>query len=154
MHFNKENSRRYHAQYSSRKIIDEINEYCNEGINIIPGFLLGLPGENQTTLDQNIEMIEEIISLPNVIESSINIVLPLPGSTYFKQLLLNEGINNEYYLTTGSLLSESDYFDFTLLSKLFTKYYSNIDYQELVFVIKRFENTIGESMTNWNKTTN
>ena len=51
---------------------------------------------------------------------------------------------------TGRKLSESDFFDFNVLSKLFTKFYTKVDYGELEAVINKFENTIGESMTNWN----
>lgn len=151
LHLDNRNFRRYKSQYSVKNIKNEINEYGKEGINVIPGFLIGLPGENHASLEQNIEMIEEITSLSNVAEASINIVLPLPGSAYFKQILSNKNINMEYYSITGSLLSESDYFDFTVLSQLFTKYYTNVNYQELETVINKFENTLGECMTNWNK---
>lgn len=150
IHFNNENKRKYPTIYSLKKIINEINEYSSEGLNVIPGFLLGLPRENHNTLVQNIEMIEEIISLPNVHEASINIVLPLPGTTYFDYLLSNAKITEEYCSITGRELSKSDSFNLNVLSKLFTKFYTNVDYEELEAVINKFENTIGESMTNWN----
>lgn len=150
IHFNNENRRKYPTLYSFKKIINEINEYAAEGLNVIPGFLLGLPKENNNTLLQNKEMIEEIISLPNVQEASINIVLPLPGTLYFDYLLSNSKIAEEYYSKTGREISKSDYFNLDVLSRLFTKYYTNVYYEELEAVISKFENAIGESMTNWN----
>lgn len=66
-----------------------IETLANEGINVIVSFVIGLPGETYESLEKTILFAKEISKYENVTETSTGLMLPIPGSNAFKQLMSN-----------------------------------------------------------------
>lgn len=150
LHWHGTSKRKYKSSYEIDDLIEEIILYQKAGIDIIPGFLLGLPGESENTLNQNIRLINEFKNIENVKEISVNIVLPLPGTEYFQWCINNQSINKEYHSLTQKLLNNNDLINYHFLSKLFVDNYCTVKYEDLVNIIDSLKKQIGSGMTNWN----
>lgn len=79
--------------------ISLLNQY---NIYVIPGFIIGLIGETNTTIGQTLKLAEKISNFKNVEESSVSILLPIPGSkdhiTLTKEIKCKELINDNPFI--------------------------------------------------------
>jgi anaerobic magnesium-protoporphyrin IX monomethyl ester cyclase len=149
LHWNEKFKRKYSPKYSVESLVTEIEMYDRIGIDVIPGFLLGLPGENLEILDQNIALVNRVSQLKNVHEVTVSIVLPLPGSQYFDWCCDDSKILENYERLTGSSLLNTDKIDYYLLCKLFIMQFTSIEYQQFDEKIQVLRGNIGSRMANW-----
>jgi len=77
----------------SRNSVRLLNEY---GINILAGFMVGLPNETEKTLEDTIRFAEEISQYSNVNSVLCGIMTPRPGSEYFEKFLSNHKTEDKY----------------------------------------------------------
>jgi radical SAM superfamily enzyme YgiQ (UPF0313 family) len=115
----------------------------------MPGFILGLPGEDQITLNENIELINELRGIQNVREICISVAMPLPGTKYFQWCISNEAINKEYFSLTKKELMYDDSLDYYLLCKLFVDNYCSVKYETLSETIGSLKTEVGSGMASW-----
>jgi anaerobic magnesium-protoporphyrin IX monomethyl ester cyclase len=149
LHWNGKFKRKYPLSYSIQSLIEEI-QMCGEvGIDVIPGFLLGLPGESLTSLNENIELIRKLYSLDNVKEITVSAVMPLPGADYFDWCMNSEDVINEYKKHNSDDLITTDRIDYYLLSQIFSKVFTDIEYENIYLCISELKKEIGSSMANW-----
>jgi radical SAM superfamily enzyme YgiQ (UPF0313 family) len=149
LHWNGNFKRKYPPSYSIKSLIQEI-QMCGEyDIDVIPGFLLGLPGEDVTSLNENISLIRELYNLDNVREITVSVVMPLPGSDYFDWCVKHKNIIDEYEIYKVESLISSDRIDYYLLSQLFSKYFTVVGYENLYSGINMLKQEFGSSMANW-----
>jgi len=91
---------------------------ANEGINVIVSFVIGLPGETYESLDKTIRFAKDISKFNNVTETSTGLMLAIPGSNAFKQLLRIPYMRTKY---------NSDNFDLEELRFDWAKHFTNVD---------------------------
>ncbi|MCD4664680.1 MAG: B12-binding domain-containing radical SAM protein, partial [Bacteroidales bacterium] len=103
--------RKYKNGYSKTSLLDEINMLNENGMKVIPSFILGLTNENKETLNENVDLILSIASLKGVDELTVSLLLTLPGSHYFNLCLNNLTITNKYYSITKQDLTFVDEID-------------------------------------------
>lgn len=149
LHWSGKFKRRYPPSYSIESLIAEIEMCGQSGIDVIPGFLLGLPGEDENSLSQNLSLIQKISRLVNVNEITVSTVLPLPGSDYFNLCCEDSFILNEYKKYKGIELTYTDKIDYYFLSQLFVKHFTKVKYEQLYTAIKKLKEQLGKGMANW-----
>ncbi len=120
-------------------IFKELELLSNNGIKVMPSFILGLPGETTDTLTKNIEIISTISKIKGVKEYLINSPFPLPNSEYFDWCTKSSEIVNKYYKITGFDLRKIDHIDYHLLSKLFVEQFTTVSYKSITDTIKQLE---------------
>ncbi len=94
-----------------------------EGIRTIVSFVFGLPGETVETLQRTVEFAHELAEHENVIETSSSVLLPIPGSPAFSQLLTIEGMPAKH---------NSDLLDLEALKKDWAHHFTHVEYDDLV----------------------
>jgi len=119
-------SGRYASSYTIDKLVEEVALLGEQGITVMPSFVLGIPGESAGSLQRNVALIEQLATMPNVDDMSINMLKVLPGSAYFKQAMQNPSIVERYGQMTGTDLLSEDNIDYILLSDLFVRQYCDI----------------------------
>ena len=92
--------RKYPKGYDLNSLFYEIEMLRQTGIDVITSFILGLPGETNESLRENLNLIRKLHQMPNIHEITVSVVLPIPGSSYFKTCLNNSYILKEYYNRT------------------------------------------------------
>ncbi|MDZ7362130.1 MAG: B12-binding domain-containing radical SAM protein [candidate division KSB1 bacterium] len=103
-----------------RRAVDAL---ANCGLKVIISFVLGLPGENYETLQKTIDFARELISYGNSIETSCSIMLPIPGSAAFSQLVRIPQLKDKY---------AQDLFDLEEIKVDWVKFFTDIPYAELL----------------------
>lgn len=141
--------RRYPSGYTVESLVEEIREYGRHGIEVIPAFVLGLPGENAKSLKENVALIRRVKQLPNVHEVTVNSALALPGSNLFARGLASGAISRAYMEATGVDPRVSDELDYYLLSKLLTADQTSVSYEALEDVIGELRSELGDALANW-----
>ena len=84
LHWQSQSSRRFSPNYTIESLLAEIQTYATSGIQVWPGFLLGLPGEDFQSLHMNLDLIECVSRKPNVPEFTASLAMPLPGTALFE----------------------------------------------------------------------
>ncbi|MCK4887747.1 MAG: B12-binding domain-containing radical SAM protein [Planctomycetes bacterium] len=141
--------RKYKNNYTKSSLVQEINMLGEIGIKVIPSFILGLPGEDEISLKENIDLILRLKQLSNVNEVTVSIVLPLPGTLFFKQCLEIPLILKQYQGITGFDLKTSDDIDIQVLSELFVNHFTKLEYHDLYDAICKIQPEIGGGFACW-----
>ena len=144
--------RKYKSDYSIQSVIDEINMLGSAGINVIPSFILGMPGEDDDTLRGNTDLISKLSKLDNVKEITVSLALPLPGSQYFDLCISNNEIVQKYAKLDNSSILSNDDINIYLLSELFIDSYTNVRYSNLCNIIVKLKPMLGKGMACWGST--
>lgn len=102
-----------------------VNNLKAHKIEILPSFVLGLPGETKESLQRTLEFATAVVESGCVIEVSSSVLVPVPGSRAIQKLLksLNGSTDRNYLLT--------DDLDFEKLKELWVKNFCNVDYDYL-----------------------
>ncbi|MBT4604286.1 B12-binding domain-containing radical SAM protein [archaeon] len=135
-HFQKGYNRSFPRGYTTTDLIQEIRVLGDYGIRVMPGFVLGLPGETRNSLAANKELIQEITELENVREVSISPVIPLPGSAYFQKAITNQSVLTEYKALAFEDLKRTDKINYKLLTRLFTSQFTKVEPEDVINVVQ------------------
>ena len=108
-----------------------INLLREEGIKVIVSFVLGLPGENLTTLQKTVSFAKELSEYENIDETSTSIMFPIPGSKAFDNLMKYKGMNEKY---------SSDILDYEQLKRDWLNHITDIDYDTLRYAENEITN--------------
>ncbi len=136
-------SRQYKKGYQADSAKEEIQLYTENGIEVMPAFIFGLPGETTYSLDKNIELVEQISKYSGVGHLLLNTPLPLPGSKYFSDCVSSSTIVNEYNSITKTDLRKTDNIDYYLLSRLFVEEFSSVKYSTICQKIQELNKVLG-----------
>ena len=109
----------------SRRAVEAL---AKEGILTILSFVFGLPGETQETLQSTIDLGKELSQYGTVIETSSSVLLPIPGSPAFRQLMTVSGMKQKH---------TSDLLDLEELKKDWAHYFTHVSYDEIVEALQR-----------------
>ena len=147
----KENlQRKYKVGYSKSSLFDEINMLHDNGMKVIPSFILGLTNEDPQTLSENVDLILSIANLEAVDELTVSLLLALPGSHYFKRCLVNTKIKDAYQSITQTNLTLEDEIDLKLLSRLFLNEFTKVGYDGIKESYQIIESVVGNRIASWN----
>jgi len=149
LHWQGKTKRKYPFNYSIDSLIEEIKMYEKSGIDVIPGFILGLPGENEDSLNRNLKLIKRVYKLDNVKEITVSVILPLPGADYFDWCCKDNYVLTQYKELTGDNLQSSDNINYYFLSQLFVEKFTKIKYKKLHYLVQELKNDIGNTIANW-----
>ncbi|MFA5993210.1 MAG: radical SAM protein [Candidatus Pacearchaeota archaeon] len=141
--------KRYPDNYTSEDLLKEIDLFAKYNIDVMPSYVLGMPDETRESLKENIALIEKIANKKNVSEMSINLCLPLPGSSYFLQCVSDSQVIKRYLEIKKQDIRTIDDFDIHLLSKLFIERYSKVSYEEIVGEVKSFMLKSKKNIAHW-----
>jgi anaerobic magnesium-protoporphyrin IX monomethyl ester cyclase len=141
-------NRTFKRGYTIDSLVEEIALLGENGIRVMPGFVLGIPGETDDSLEANLNLIQRVTDLPKVIEASVNTLIPLPGSAYFEIAISNENILRQYFRITGLNLTEIDQIDFQLLARLFIEEFTSIDYGKVKSILDEIKS---ENISHWSE---
>ncbi len=111
--------RTYSRNFSANEVIREIQLAGEYGIQVMPSFIFGLPGETKQTLADNLALFRDVARLENVKEMHLNPPVPLPGTDYFRACLDNPGIQSGYRRRGLGNLADSDQIDYAALCREF-----------------------------------
>lgn len=100
-----------------------VEALANEGIYTIVSFVFGLPGETHESLQRTIDLGKELSRSETVIETSSSVLLPIPGSPAWHELMTIPGMQEKH---------SSDLLDLEELKKDWAKYFTNISYDDIV----------------------
>ena len=103
------------------KAIDLISK---NGIYVYPSFVVGLPGESEESLKNTYDFAKKITESCNYYRISSTILIPIPGSQAFKQLIEHEKLAHKRY-------REKDFFDLKEMEKEWARVFTNVDYETL-----------------------
>jgi len=107
------------------------------GIEVIAGGLvLGVEGEDETTLSETMDFINEIKRIDNTRTMMATPLIPLPGSSCFNQLL--EKLKQEDLVKFIELNAEDD-FNLNELIELWNRYFCNVPLSRLIEVCEQVE---------------
>lgn len=128
--------RKYATRYSMNSIHDEIELLEKYRITVFPSFILGLPGETEESLEENMNLIRAIAYHQNVSEIVVNQPVPFPGTAYFKECIANEKIRKRYSEVSGQDLYSEDKLKYDILSHAFVEQQTHVRYEEIKRKIK------------------
>ncbi len=100
-----------------------LNDY---GIEARLGVILGLPGESDITLSKTVKHIDSLSKKCKIEGIYSSILIPLPGSPSFDWVVNFNGNHD--------LLRSSDTFDIDWLRSLWLKYFTKVNYKDLIKV--------------------
>ena len=149
LHWERPARRSYPEGYSSRSLLHEIAAYGESGLAVWPGFLLGLPGETQRSLDENLGLIREVASLPNVPELTVSVAVPLPGTAHFNVCLKNPAVRAAYTSRTGQNLKTADLLDFGLLAELFVAQSTSCGFAAVAEALETLRAELSPRLATW-----
>lgn len=149
LHFEGKLTRKFRQGYTMESVFSDVEMLHKVGINVIGGFALGLPDENERTLAENLKHIRRFMSLGYTKEITVGIALPLPGSSLFANCLKDKEIVNSYNSLTGHDLLTTDNIDNHLLSQLHVNRYTSVEYGRLCEIIISLEKEIGPGLAHW-----
>lgn len=109
-------------------ILKLLNEYQ---IDVAVSFVLGLPGESEETLKTTSDYLHEIAWMDNIIENHASVLIPLPGSRIYNEILNEPHLSKKYL---GKDLIDLNEFQKDYLNsytkcgaEIVYKYYTEID---------------------------
>lgn len=131
-HANRAMLKRANKGYDVSKVMSRLGLLCQQSIRFSPTFLFGLSGETLKTARQNLQMARRIYQrFPgSVVQTFFAIVVPLPGSAIFSQLLTCPRAVRDYNRAGGNLL-EDDVIDYRRLTELHLKYFTSVSMSQL-----------------------
>jgi radical SAM superfamily enzyme YgiQ (UPF0313 family) len=141
-------NRRLKSGYTRNSLLAEIALFQKYGISVMPSFVLGLKGETRESLKSNIEFATELAGQPNVGEMSVNAVMPLPGSEYFRTCN-SRGVRAEYNRLTGQDTLIADDLNFVALSKAFIAENCAVSHEEISESILKFAASTKCHVAHW-----
>lgn len=142
-------ARKYRQGYDIESLLQEVRLLGDNGIRVMPGFVLGLPEESDASLRANAHLIKEVTREPAVNEFAVNIILPLPGSEYFNRAMQDDEIVRLYGKATGLPLLETDKIDYHLLSNLFVNRFCKTSYEEVQATTAAIYRNSPSRMAHW-----
>jgi anaerobic magnesium-protoporphyrin IX monomethyl ester cyclase len=96
--------------FSNEKFKEIVKLLTKNNIYIQPSFIIGLIGENKDSLSKTEEILNFISKNGKVFEIGINLILPLPGSIIWKEMMkvpkLREKYFNEYLFNLDELRND------------------------------------------------
>jgi radical SAM superfamily enzyme YgiQ (UPF0313 family) len=120
------------------KVIDIISYLYNKEIDVFLPFLFGLPGESLSSLCENYDFAERLLSTNTSIKRLVfSLAIPLIGTRWFSDLENNQNVVNEYYKITGKNLAVDDLIEYEILSLLSIKYFTSVSFMEIYNVLKK-----------------
>lgn len=107
---------------SKELVLRAINALAKFDIRVTVSFVIGLPGETSQSLAKTIKFSEELAKYNNVIETSTSVMMPIPGSRAFKNLISIPEVARQY---------SGDLFDIEGLRNEWIKRFTSLSYREL-----------------------
>jgi len=147
--WNRTMKRRYARAYSKLALLGEMRQFGMEQINVIPGFVLGLPGETEDSLRDTSRLIRDISSLDNVSEITVSVVLPLPGAELFQRCVGDRNVSARYARECGGDLGTGDRIDYYLLSRIMIDAWCDVEHRRISEEIERYRLEIGAELASW-----
>lgn len=120
-------------------IKDKIKILHKYGIGTFHCFVLGAPGENETTLKETFKFAKELAEMPGHIGTRFNNLVPFPGSPAWQMLLSK----------TGDKYTGKDFLDWKEVIKDWVNNFCDIDITKLQ-KIKKGAKEFGKSVTKIN----
>lgn len=109
-----------------RKAIDLLEQ---NDINVALGFVIGLPGENEKSLEATEKYIYELLEHQNITELIVSIMTPLPGSPSYELMLNDIELNKKY--------KNKDIFSLVELQKDWVTNFCNVGMEKIIDLINR-----------------
>lgn len=94
------------------------------GINIYPSFVLGLPGETESSLANTMKFVRQITQICRFYRISATKLIPIPGSMAFKMLAQHGSLNGKNYPCL-------DTFDLKTMEKEWAELFTSVGYDTL-----------------------
>lgn len=120
-----------HKGINQDSVINALYLLNRYNIDVAVSFVLGLPDEDETSLNNTLKCLKDISWMNNIIENHTSILIPLPGSDIYNRILRDPMIGKKYLDKDIVNLSElqKDYLDkFTVCgSDVVFDYYLKID---------------------------
>jgi len=107
----------------------------DNNIRYFPSFVLGLPGENEKSLQNTLDLCKEIAELGGLDRMAATIIQPIPGSPAFDMVLEK----SQY----GKDLATLDDIDLAFLERYWVECFTSVSYERL----KEVRSQIGEIMS-------
>lgn len=148
IHYDPIGNRKMRVKFTKRELIKEIRRFGRSGILVMPSMVLGLKGETHSSLEENLTLARELDDLPNIKEMSLNIVMPLPGSEYFRTYHSRK-IRSLYESYTGKDLTRDDNLDYLAFSKAFIDEYSDVQREDIEDGIRDFMVSAKSCVAHW-----
>jgi len=114
--------------FSPKMTLEAITLLSKNGIGVTPSFVLGLPGENEESLDTTYKFAEKIKNLSGFEEVFCSALIPFPGSRAFD--LLKDRVKKP----------DTDVFDPEELKKSWVKEFCNVGYNTINFYVDKILN--------------
>lgn len=111
--------------FSPRQTLDAIILLREKGIGITPSFVLGLPNENEDSLEKTYKFAEQIKELSDFEEIFCSGLIPFPGSRAFDLLMQNTG------------KPDTDIFDPEEIKRRWIYEFCNADYQTIMSYVDK-----------------
>lgn len=144
--------RTYKRGYTQESLVADIRKFGESEIEVIPGFVLGFPGETQESMESNMGLIKRLKQLDNVCEITVSPLLPIPGSKFFADCVSDDLISSNYRRMTGDELSSADDMNVYLLSQLFINRFTKIGYPRLFATIEEMRLQLEPGFANFGYT--
>lgn len=93
------------------------------GIKIVLSLLLGLPGETEESAIKTLTLAKTILNIAQIQEAFVNIVLPLPGSKIFDEIVEHPILGSKY--------KNEDLFDLEQLRKDWLNHFCFLSYERI-----------------------
>ena len=113
--------------------IKAVKLLAERDINLISAFMIGHPSENDESVKNTIEHIQEILAYNNTNELVVSIFTPLPGSQAY-EMLVQESID------VRKNFCQKDSFDIRLFQQEWIKHFCELDYD----TVMNYANTISD----------
>lgn len=124
--------KRFNKGITTKVILKSIKILADNGVYLVPSFVIGCEGETDDTIKKTFSFISEKLStLGNVSHIQILLLLPLPGSEAYQKLLLVEEVKKE--------ISNKDILDLHYLQKAWFKHFCKIDFEKANAMVEKFQ---------------
>lgn len=107
--------------------INAVKSLSERGIKVTAGVVLGAPGENKESLANTMRFFSRLIAFGNLDVIDPSVLIPLPGSPSFSQLLSLPEMAEKY--------QNEDIFDVTELQRDWVRHFCNIGFEDLLEAI-------------------
>lgn len=107
---------------SKELVLRAIRALAKYDIRVTVSFVIGLPGETKKSLSKTISFSEELAKYKNIIETSTSVMMPIPGSRAFKDLMKIPEVAIKY---------STDFFNLEGLRGEWIKHFTSLNYSDL-----------------------
>jgi hypothetical protein len=119
------------TKYSQERMEQDFKLLRENGMTIVPGIVLGIPGQDVNSLRTDLSLLSELLNSGFAPVCNLNTPYPFPGSNYFQRCLENESVRERYQRETGKDLLRTDALDMPLLSRIFVDTFSSVGYKRV-----------------------